>query len=565
MSARPTDSRRLSNFAIGVIALVLTVVGFYLAFAKSIPFSGDGYTIKAVFKDAQNIRTKSPVRISGVDIGKVTKVEHLTDENGDGLDAAVVTMSINDSGRPIRDDATLAIRPRLFLEGNLFVDIHPGSPSAAELDSGDMIPLEQTSISVQFDQVLTSLQKPVRDNLQIFLREFGTALCGERNQQPPGACVPGSGGEGFRQYFETAPAANRYTSEVNEALLGTQPGDLAGFIRNFDTFVRALDRNEEQLKDFVTNFRIVTGSFGSEADSLEQAIAELPRLLAVGRPALAKLNADFPALRAFSRELLPGVRATDKALDDANPFVGQLRQLVSKPELRGLVKDLRPTIPSLARLTKESLPFLEETRALSSCFSTVVIPWGFTNVPTSTAAGADPAKQVYKETGYSLTGVAGETGSGDAQGQWFRVLGGGGPHTVSFPTTDVGPTAGVIPFNILGAEPSKDSSAKTPFRPDVPCETQEPPNLNAGAPASPPTQTAASDRSSTPANDELMQLSEEYAALYQDLLTANATASSDPARAKTLRTQAQTALAQWHRENDKDYQQAVTQLTGGGG
>jgi ABC-type transporter Mla subunit MlaD len=561
MTPRPNHSQLLSNFAIGVIALVLVVVGFYLAFSKSIPFTGDGYTVKAVFQDAQNIRTKSPVRVAGVDVGKVTEVEHLTNENGDGLDAAVVTMEITDEGRPIREDATMTLRPRLFLEGNLFVDVQPGSPGADELDSGDMIPLEQTSISVQFDQVLTALQKPVRDDLQTFLREFGTALCGQREQQPPGACVPGSGGEGFRQYFETAPEANRYTAEVNEAFLGTQPGDLAGFIRNFDTVVRALDRNEEQLKDFITNFRVVTGSFGAESEALEQAIVELPRLLAVGRPALAKLNADFPALRAFAREMLPGVRATDKALDDANPVVAQLRALVSKPELRGLVKDLRPTIPSLARLAKESLPFLEETRALSSCFNTVVIPWSNTTIPVS----HDSAKEVYKETGYSLTGVAGETRSGDAQGQWFRVLGGGGPHTVSFPTTDVGPTAGVIPFNIIGAEPAKTSAAKTPFRPDIACETQEPPNLNAGAPAAPPIQTAASDRTATPASDELMDLSLSYAAIYEDLLAANQAVAEGDGRGIEEQRAAYRAMGQWYVDNNKDFKQAVAELTGSDG
>ena len=562
MTSRPTDSRRLSNFAIGVIALVIVVVGFYLAFSKSIPFTGDGYTIKAVFQDAQNIRNKSPVRVAGVDVGKVIEVEHLTDENGDGLDAAVVTMTIEDEGRPIREDATMSLRPRLFLEGNLFVDVRPGSPSADELDSGDMIPMEQTSISVQFDQVLTSLQKPVRDDLQVFLREFGTALCGQREQQPPGACVPGSGGEGFREYFKTAPDANRYTAEVNEAFLGTQPGDLAGFIRNFDTVVRALDRNQEQLKDFITNFRIVTGSFGAESEALEQAIAELPRLLAVGRPALAKLNADFPALRAFAREMLPGVKATNKALDDANPFVGQLRALVSKPELRGLVKDLRPTIPSLARLAQEQLPFLEQTRALSSCFNQVVIPWGNTPIPVA----HDAAKEVYKETGYSLTGVAGETRSGDSQGQWFRVLGGGGANTVSFPTTDVGPTAGVVPFDIIGSEPAKNSSQKTPFRPDVACETQEPPNLNAGALGPAPRSTGPSDRSSTPADDELMDLSREYAVLYQKVLEADAIEQSGDARgASQLRNEAYAALGQWYLDNKKDYDQAVAELTGSDG
>ena len=121
--------------------------GFYLAFAKSIPFAGDGYTVKGVFADAQSIRANSPVRVAGVDVGKVKSVEHLTDEDGEGLDAAVVTMTIKDEGLPIREDATLQLRPRLFLEGNLFVDVQPGSPSAEELDSGSVIPLEQTSAS----------------------------------------------------------------------------------------------------------------------------------------------------------------------------------------------------------------------------------------------------------------------------------------------------------------------------------------------------------------------------------------------------------------------------------
>ncbi len=560
MSPRPTDSRRLSNLAIGVIALVLVIGGFYLAFAKSIPFTGDGYTVKAVFQDAQNIRNKSPVRIAGVDVGKVTKVEHLTDENGEGLDAAVVTMEIEEAGRPLKEDTTMALRPRLFLEGNLFVDVRPGSPGADELESGDMIPMEQTSISVQFDEVLTSLQKPVRDELQSFLHEFGTALCGEQEQQPVGACVPGSGGEGFNEYFKTAPAANRYTAEVNEAFLGTEPGDLSGFIRNFDSVVRALNQNQEQLKDFITNFRIVTGSFGSESEALEQAIAELPRLLAVGRPALRKLNADFPALRAFAREMLPGTRAANKALDDANPFIGQLRQLVSKPELRGLVKDLRPTIPSLARLAKESLPFLEETRLLSSCFNNVVIPWGNTPIPTS----HDSSKEVYKETGYSLTGVGGETRSGDSQGQWFRVLGGGGPNTISFPSTDVGPTAGVTPFPVQGVEPAKQSSAKTPFRPDISCETQEPPDLNAGATTPTPRTAPASNGRATPATDELMTLSTEYATIYQDVLKSEEMERTEgrTPEVAAARNEAYREMALWYQDHFKDFQQAVGELGG---
>jgi virulence factor Mce-like protein len=502
MSERKT--RRLPNWGTGLIAIGLVVLGFYLAFAKSLPFSGDGYQLKAVFSDAQNIRANSPVRIAGVDVGKVTGVEHLTDGNGNGLDAAVITMSLEEDALPIREDATMQLRPRLFLEGNLFVDMQPGSPAGDELDPGSVIPMEQTASSVQFDQVLTSLQAPVRDSLQVFLKEFGDGL--DRY----------GGAEGFRELFRTSPAAFGATAQVNEALLGTQPGDLTGVIRNLGATVEALDRNEVQLQDLVTNFRIVTGSFAAESAALEQGIAELPGVLEAGRPALAKLNAAFPALRAFAREALPGVQAADKALDEANPFLAQLRGLVSKPELRGLVKDLRPTIPELANLAKTTVPFFEQARALSSCFNNVVIPWSNTDVP----AANFPAEEVYKETGYGIAGVAGESRTGDANGQALRVLGGGGTNTLSLPPIDLGdgsgeqPLAGAIPFELIGAQPAKQTAAKTPFRPDMPCENQEPPDLNTGAVPDPSTSASAGSAGAPIPGTEAIV--ERYAALTEE-------------------------------------------------
>jgi phospholipid/cholesterol/gamma-HCH transport system substrate-binding protein len=468
----PNHGKRLSNFQIGLIAIVITFFGFYLAFTKSIPFvSGGGYELKAVFQDAQNLRVKSPVRVSGVDVGKVTEVKHLTDANGQGEDAALVTMTLKDKALPIHEDARLALRPRLFLEGNLFVDVSPGSPGAPELDSGSVVPEDQTQVSVQLDQVLTSLQAPVRENLQVFLKEFGDAL------------DKFGGAEGFQESFRTSGPAYEYTSQVNEALLGRQPGDLAGFITNLDTVVRELDANEADLQGLISNFNVVTGAFAREQGSLEQGIVELPQVLAIGRPTLLKLNNDFPALRAFAREALPGTKAANSALDYANPWIGQMRQLISKPELRGLITDLRPTIPDLAALSKDSLPFLEQSRTLASCFNRVVIPWSNTTIPSTDNGPA--ADKVYKETAYGLAGVAGESRSGDANGQEFRVLAGGGPNTIGpFITPDNVPGGnqlfGVTPTPLVGAEPAKQSAAKTPFRTDVPCETQEKPDLDAG-------------------------------------------------------------------------------------
>ena len=50
---------------------------------------------------------------------------------------AEATFTVDDEGLPIHKDATVTIRPRLFLEGNFFLDLQPGSPSAPDLSSGD--------------------------------------------------------------------------------------------------------------------------------------------------------------------------------------------------------------------------------------------------------------------------------------------------------------------------------------------------------------------------------------------------------------------------------------------
>ena len=514
-----TAGRSLPNWAVGLIAVILVILGLYLAFTKTLPWSG-GYEINAVFKNAQNIRAKSPVRIAGVNVGEVKEVKALSA----GSPAAEVTMEIKDQGRPIHEDARIQLRPRLFLEGNLFVDIRPGSPSSPELDSGDLIPIQQTSNSVQLDQVLSTLQADVRGNLQLLLRELGDAF-----QKYGGA-------EGFRQLYLSGGPAYKNTAYVNEAFLGTQAHDLSRLVRNFDIVAKALDRNREQLRGLVTNLRTVTGSFAAEDAALKAAIHELPAVLRVARPTFANLNASFPFVRAFAREALPGTRTADEAIDAATPFIAQLRGLVSRSELRGLVADLRPTVPQLAKLTRRQRPFMEQARALASCFNNVVIPWSNDTIVSND--GESGIGKVFQETGYGLSGIAGESRSGDANGQYVRVNAGGGTNTVHQPPAVTGlgeELVGITSFPITGAEPTFSSSAKTHFAPNVPCENQEQPDLRSGGAGPPPTQTRQSGAfqsilDSPYAGTELGQLSSKYAKIWTDYQAAQQLASQSRSR-----------------------------------
>jgi phospholipid/cholesterol/gamma-HCH transport system substrate-binding protein len=501
---RQRAHRRLPNWAVGLILIVLIAVGSLLAYTKSLPWTHH-YTVKAVFSTSQDIAPNSPVRIAGVNVGKVTSVQHLVappsqlasaggqqanSNSPPGRQAAVVTMEINDNGLPIHDDATMQLRPRLFLEGNLFVDLHPGSPNAPVAEDGHVFGMGQTAVSVQLDQVFSTLQANVRSNLQVLLHSLGDAF------------IKYGGAQGLNTLYRTSGGAFKDTSLVNAALLGTEPHDLSGFVRNLDSTVRALDTNRSDLQNLITNFRVVTGALAAHDRDLARAVSLIPPTLDAARPAFAALNGAFPAVRAFAREALPGVRSTPAALSASMPLLHQLNGLLSKPELRGLTHDLRPAIPDLTRLTRRSVPFLHASRAFASCANQVLIPFFQSTVPDPDGDAKNNGltnSKVYPQMAYAAEGLGAISRAGDANGQPSRVLGSSGPQIVSFPPNSSGQSFFTsVPFPIQGVRPSINSSLKTPFRPTVPCEKQQPPNLDSGQAGAPPPQRTFSGTLSPP-------------------------------------------------------------------
>ena len=100
-----------------------------------------------------------------MDVGKVSDVEAL----GGDSPAVEVTMKLDDEALPIHENAEVKVRPRIFFEGNLFMDIRPGTPDSPEAEDGYTIPASQTSAPVQIDQVLGTLQTNTREDLQKLL------------------------------------------------------------------------------------------------------------------------------------------------------------------------------------------------------------------------------------------------------------------------------------------------------------------------------------------------------------------------------------------------------------
>ena len=270
-----------------MIFILVFTIGPYLAFTKHIPFTSYGYEVKATFTNSANISLKSPVRIAGVEVGKVISTER------DG-DATTVTFTVDDSGRPIHKDAFASIRPRIFLEGNFFVELDPGSPGSPELGSGGTIPISHTSTAVQIDEVLTALQSPVRADLGRLLESYGTALTSEPTAAEDLTQLPQvqglSGGQALNKTFQYGGEAGKYSSQVTQALTGTQKHDLAKLVAGTGRTATAFAANQADLQGLIDNFNVFTGALANQSENLATTVNLLAPTLQTAHTSLVSLD-----------------------------------------------------------------------------------------------------------------------------------------------------------------------------------------------------------------------------------------------------------------------------------
>jgi len=484
-----------TRFRVGLLAIVLISIGVYFGFTKHVPFT-HGYRLHAVFVSSNNLRPGSPVRIAGVNVGKVESVGRYKNTN-----LTDVTMEISGEGLPIHRDAVLKIRPRIFLEGNFFVDLRPGSPSAPEVPENGTIGPAQTSTPVQLDQVLTALQSDQRADLQVLLQQFGLALTSKptaaQNATLPPEVQGRSGAQGINLSYTYGPAAFKGTTLVNTALLGTQPHDLSRMIAAIAKLSTELRTREGALQSLIVNLNTTAGALASQSSSLTAAVGLLGPTVTTADAAFKSLDASFPPTRGFARDFLPAVQETPATVEASYPWIAQTRALLAPSELGGLLAQLQPATADLAQLEGASLAFLPQLDLANRCFARTIIPAGNIGVRDGalTTRRADGSiVPNYKEFWYTMAGLAGEGSSFDGNGSVIRTALGGGSTAVKVGTSRI--LGGTVVANTtsppLGASPRYPKTAPR-YAPGATCYRQPLPNVNgpqAGPEAAPQTAPA---------------------------------------------------------------------------
>src|ERR687888_136792 len=128
-------------FALSCFGLLLFL---WLSFGGPVPLKPKGYRVTVNFPEATTLAQEADVRVAGVPVGKVRKVDV-----GPGTNRTVATLEIERRYAPLRSDAQAVLRQKTLL-GETYVELTPGSSQKTIPENGSL-PNGQVKKTVQLD------------------------------------------------------------------------------------------------------------------------------------------------------------------------------------------------------------------------------------------------------------------------------------------------------------------------------------------------------------------------------------------------------------------------------
>lgn len=288
--------RYIRYFAVLVGLIVLgTACGIYIALHQRLlnPFQ-HFYSVNGAFQSVAAVAPGlgEPVNVAGVRVGQITGTS-LRDGQG------IVHMQIDPNKvRRLYADAHADLVPNTPLK-DMQVNIWPGTPQAGTLPDGATIPIAQTTIPVDADEVLSSLDTDTRTWLASLLTELGRGLSGR-------------GGD-LRQLLRMLGPTSQQLRVVGD-LLADRHRELAQLVHNLGVLSKATSQKDAQLQTVVRAGDEAIHALASQDVALRQSIAQLPPTLQLTRTTLSDLGTFSNVLGPTATALLPSARTLPSTL-----------------------------------------------------------------------------------------------------------------------------------------------------------------------------------------------------------------------------------------------------------
>ncbi|MGI8460410.1 MAG: MlaD family protein [Solirubrobacterales bacterium] len=395
-----------AGFALSCFGLLLFL---WVTFGGPVPLKPESYRFTAYFPEGSSLAIESDVRVGGVSIGKVKRIELAPPTvRVNGKDTTEAVIEIEPEFAPINSDAHAIVRQKT-LQGEAYVELTPGTESgtgneeqpavalgaaanvsdaeadAAEpVEEGGSLGIGAVEEATQFDEILNAFDEQTRETGRRLLATSADSLRGRGTDLSDGL-------GNLAPFLEDA-------AEITETVRAERPA-LRGVIRDTGTVLEALSADDRELSGAVTGAEQTFGGLADANEPLAETLQILPtfereadltlerldRLGAKARPVIAKLlpvASDVPPTLASVRRLAPDL---ENVLRETGPLIDASR--AGLPALGGTLAGLRPVFDALDPALAELNPVV---RYLSA-FRERVATW-FSN-PQLGLAGTLPEQE----------------------------------------------------------------------------------------------------------------------------------------------------------------------------
>jgi len=343
----PTLGRILvmAGFALSCFGLLLYL---WVAFGGGFPLKPEGYRFHIRFGEAAQLAQQADVRISGVPVGKVVKLQLGPGQTTDA------TVEMDERYAPIPRDSRAILRTKTLL-GETFVELTPGHKQDGLLPEDGLLPDSQVSKTVELDEIFRSLDPRTRHSFQVWMQSLAVG-------------IEGRGADLNAAFGNLAP----FAEDTNTLLvqLDRQQQAVQQLVRNTGTVFNALSARSGQLTGLIRNSNTVFGTVADRNQQLQDTFKAFPTFERESILTLNRLNRFarevtpiLTELRPVARQLTPTLQAAGRLAPPFRDFFVNLGPLITAarpglPAFRQFLADARPALGQLDPFTRSLNPFL---------------------------------------------------------------------------------------------------------------------------------------------------------------------------------------------------------------
>jgi virulence factor Mce-like protein len=300
---RAQQSAFANPVLVGAVTILVLLVAVFLAYNANagLPFVPTK-ELKVDIANGSNLVIGNDVREGGYRIGLVSSMKPIRLVNG--VTVAQLTLKLNEANGSIPVDSTATIMPRSVL-GLKYVALTVGTSKQTFPDGGTM-PITQTSVPVQFDDIFKTFDPKTRSAIQTNLRGYGNAVAGR--------------GSALNDTIASLPALFGYLRPVAQYLSDPRT-QLTRFLNSLNRFMGTVapvaQINAQLFTDMATTFAAISRN----PQALEQTIAESPSTLDVSTKSLIVQQPFLSDLTTLGNLLTPATASLKHALPQLIPAV----------------------------------------------------------------------------------------------------------------------------------------------------------------------------------------------------------------------------------------------------